>query len=68
MLVHRSILGLMCNLVDQIQDRYLLFIDDLVPFLIDHANSPNSAVRSCVKDIIRKVENLSGESIKAFNQ
>ena len=46
----------MDKLIDEIQDRYLLFINDLVPFLIDNIHNRNEKVKAPIKSIINKFE------------
>ncbi len=44
------------KLIDHIQDRYLIFVNDLVPFLIESVNSRNEKIKLVVKNIIYKIE------------
>lgn len=62
-LIQLAIFTFMEKLIDQIQDRYLLFVNDLVPFLIELANSKNTSIKTLVKTIVYKIEELSGDKI-----
>jgi len=61
--VQEAILTFMDKLIDEIQDRYLLFINDLVPFLIDNIHNRNEKVKAPIKSIINKFEEMSGGKI-----
>lgn len=56
----------MDKLIDSIQDRYLLFINDLVPFLIDNIHNRNEKVKMPIKSIINKFEEMSGSKIENY--
>lgn len=56
----------MDQLIDKVHDRYLLFINDLVPFLIDNVQSRNEKVKVPIKSIIGKVEEMSGTKIENY--
>ena len=56
----------MDKLIDEIQDRYLLFINDLVPFLIDNVHNRNEKVKLPIRSIIGKFEDMSGSKIENY--
>lgn len=64
--VQEAILTFMDKLIDRIQDRYLLFINDLVPFLIDNIHNRNEKVKAPIKSIINKFEEMSGSKIENY--
>lgn len=64
--IHEAIFQFMDKLIDEIQDRYLLFINDLVPFLIDNIHNRNEKVKAPIKSIINKFEDMSGAKIENY--
>ena len=58
-----SIYGFYELVIDHVEHRFLLFVDELIPLLVEASNSRNQAVRKSVENIIYKVQNLSGQKI-----
>ena len=64
--LHLAIFGLMDEMIDKIQDRFLIFVNDMVPFLIEDVSSRHEDVKKVVKRIINKIEDLSGDKIENY--
>lgn len=53
--LHRYIFELFDGLIDALQDRFLLLVSDLVPFLLEGASSRQDGVAKTVRRIIGKI-------------
>ena len=64
--IHKHIFELIDMLMDRLQDRFLLLVGDLVPFLLEWAGSREGGIAKVVRRIIGKIEELSGEEIANY--
>jgi hypothetical protein len=64
--LHRYVFELYESLLDSLQDRFLLLVGDLVPFLLESVSSRQEGIAACIRRIIAKVEELSGEEITNY--
>jgi U3 small nucleolar RNA-associated protein 10 len=54
--IHKAVFELTDQLIDSLQDRFLLLVNDLIPFLLESASSRNEAIAKVVRKIISKIE------------
>jgi len=60
-MIQKHVFELVDKLVDDLQDRFLILVTDLVPFLLEWAGSRHEGIAKVVRRIIGKIEELSGE-------
>jgi len=58
--IQKSIFELVDKLVEVLQDRFLILVGDLVPFLLEWANSRHEGISKIVRRVISKIEEISG--------
>jgi hypothetical protein len=54
--VHKAIFDLTDKLVDELKDRFLLLVSDVIPFLLEYAGSRQENIAKIVRKIISKIE------------
>jgi U3 small nucleolar RNA-associated protein 10 len=64
--IHKAVFELTDKLIDELKDRFLLLVNDLIPFLLESAGSRHEGVSKLVRKIIAKIEELSGEEIQNY--
>lgn len=51
------------QVIDQLEHRFLLFTDELIPLLVEASHSRSQTVKKAVESIIYKIQNLSGQRL-----
>jgi len=54
------------HLFDTMRERYLVILNDTIPFISELLEDENEQVEDCAKRIVNRVENLTGESINEY--
>lgn len=66
--IRLSIFRFVDRLIECIGDRYLVIINDLVPFVAEHIYSNFEPLQKTVKGVISRLEQLSGEDMREYIQ
>jgi hypothetical protein len=64
--VQKAVFELVEGLVEALQDRFLVLVGDLVPFLLEWAGSRHEGISKIVRRVIAKIEEISGEAIQNY--
>jgi hypothetical protein len=59
-------LSIVENLFDFMRERYLVVLNDTIPFLSESLEDENEQVEACAKRIVNRIEQLTGESINEY--
>ena len=66
--LQKHIYELFEQLVESMQDRFLMLVGDLVSFLLEAVSSRQEGIAVIARRIIAKVEEMSGEEIASYAQ
>ncbi len=54
--IHRAVFELTDQLIEALNDRFLLLVNDLIPFLLEYAGSRHEGISKVVRKIISRIE------------
>ena len=61
-----GVFGIVKELLDKMGQRYLILLNDIVPFLVEAVEHHNPQVEAIAKEIFTMVETITGESISSY--
>ena len=59
-------LSIIEHMFDVMRERYLVILNDTIPFISESLEDENEDVESCAKRIVNRIEQLTGESINEY--
>lgn len=63
-----SIFGFYDSIIGQLDYRFLLFSDEMIPLLIEASSSRSAGVKKLADSLIAKIQNLSGQKIDRISR
>jgi uncharacterized protein YqcC (DUF446 family) len=64
--VRLAALRVLQGLVDKFEEKFLVFLNDLLPFISEAFEDQNEEVEETARNIIQKIEGMTGESIQQY--
>ena len=61
-----AIYNFLLELIGEINERFLLFVEDLARYLVESLKEKNDQIQGLSRRIMRKVKDLSGEDIEKY--
>ena len=61
-----AVLQVIEHMFDKMRERYLVILNDTIPFISELLEDENERVEQVAKRIVNRIENLTGESITEY--
>lgn len=61
-----AVLNVVDHLFDKMRERYLVILNDTIPFVSELLEDENEKVELAAKQIVGRIERLTGESIEEY--
>ncbi len=61
-----AVLNVIEHMFDNMRERYLVILNDTVPFISELLEDEDESVELCAKRIVTRIEQLTGESINEY--
>jgi U3 small nucleolar RNA-associated protein 10 len=61
-----AVLNVIENLFDKMRERYLVILNDTIPFISELLEDEDERVEQAAKRIVLRIEQLTGESINEY--
>ncbi len=59
-------LAVVAGLVERVREEYLVLLPEALPFLAELVEDPEHAVEAATQSLLRRLEELSGESLEQY--
>ena len=59
-------LAVVAGLVERVREEYLVLLPEALPFLAELIEDPEHAVEAATQSLLRRLEELSGESLEQY--
>lgn len=64
--IRLAIVNVLTNIIEYLKDRYVVLINDLLPFLNEMLDDVDVEIEKNCKNIVLQLEKISGENIREY--